>query len=329
MSIPSQLTQNVCLTPKMELSQAFSDHRASLSAILHLLSLGLSTASLLSNFWFVDTQKVPEPLFWKALAAKCYDLPMPMDRSHANTSAAEVVQHHGEAGGAHITHHAFRSGMWLSCEETVEEPGEKCRSITELAPPTERETLGPPPGVHPASRGWEFISFLLLMMNLLLTRKPACGLKLSAFAACSSVLPGLLEMLAHLMSSQAHQAPVNLGPEGWRPHDWHYGWASCMAWVSFACCMASAVTTFTSYTMLLLEFKHEYSKSVRETLSCLAYHHQGHLALMTVGVPITSHPQYLNRPFCSVSEGVDFYSELQSKGLPPGSSQGPKEEASG
>lgn len=38
--------------------------------------------------------------------------------------------------------------------------------------------------------GLEFISFLLLLIDLLLTSNPGCGLKLSAFAAMSLVLSG-------------------------------------------------------------------------------------------------------------------------------------------
>uniref|UniRef100_A0A480SQT9 Germ cell-specific gene 1 protein isoform X8 n=1 Tax=Sus scrofa TaxID=9823 RepID=A0A480SQT9_PIG len=142
MSSSSQLTQNVRLTPKMELPKGFSGQRTCLSAVLNVLSLSLSTTSLLSNYWFVGTQKVPKPVCGKGLAARCFDLPVPLDGSSSNASAQEVVQYSWETGDDRFTFHAFWSGMWLSCEEIVEEPGERCRSFLELTPPTERGEKG-------------------------------------------------------------------------------------------------------------------------------------------------------------------------------------------
>lgn len=177
--------------------------------------------------------------------------------------------------------------------------------------------------------GLQFISFLLLLTDLLLTANPACGLKLSAFAAVSSVLSGLLGMVAHMMYSQVFQATANLGPEDWRPHVWNYGWAFYMAWLSFTCCMASAVTTFNTYTRMVLEFKCKHSKSFREPPNCRPHHHrcfprQLSSAAPTVG-PLTGYHQYHNQPIHSVSEGVDFYSELRNKGFQREASQELKE----
>ncbi|XP_024903137.1 germ cell-specific gene 1 protein isoform X5 [Pteropus alecto] len=373
MSNPTRLTQNVCLTQKMELPKGFSGQRTFLSAVLNLLSLSLSTASLLSNYWFVGTQKVPKPLCGKGLATKCFDMSMPLDGGSTNASSQEVVQYSWETGDDRFSYHTFRSGMWLSCEETVEEPGERCRSFTELTPPTEREILWLSLGAQFAYIGLELISFLLLLMDLLLfTGNPGCGLKLSAFAAISSVLSGehpqswtgwvssaapdalagslcpegrneepkdniknggLLGMVAHMMYSQVFQATANLGPEDWRPHAWNYGWAFYTAWVSFTCCMASAVTTFNTYTRLVLEFKCKHSKSFKGNLSCLPHHHQCFLQQLSCaahpGVPLTSYHQYHSQPIRSVSEGVDFYAELHNKGFQQGTSQGLKEELAG
>ncbi|XP_054300981.1 germ cell-specific gene 1 protein isoform X3 [Pongo pygmaeus] len=165
MSDPSQLTQNVCLTQEMELAKAFSGQRTLLSAILSMLSLSFSTTSLLSNYWFVGTQKVPKPLCEKGLAAKCFDMPVSLDGDTTNTSTQEVVQYNWETGDDRFSFQSFRSGMWLSCEETVEEPallhpqswkqfralqssgtaaakGERCRSFIELTPPAERGEKG-------------------------------------------------------------------------------------------------------------------------------------------------------------------------------------------
>ncbi|PNI98442.1 GSG1 isoform 3 [Pan troglodytes] len=328
MSDPSQLTQNVCLTQEMELAKAFSGQRTLLSAILSMLSLSFSTTSLLSNYWFVGTQKVPKPLCEKGLAAKCFDMPVSLD-GDTNTSTQEVVQYNWETGDDRFSFRSFRSGMWLSCEETVEEPGERCRSFIELTPPAEREILWLSLATQITYIGLQFISFLLLLTDLLLTGNPACGLKLSAFAAVSSVLSGLLGMVAHMMYSQVFQATANLGPEDWRPHVWNYGWAFYMAWLSFTCCMASAVTTFNTYTRMVLEFKCKHSKSFKENPNCLPHHHQCFprrlsSAAPTTG-PLTSYHQYHNQPIHSVSEGVDFYSELRNKGFQRGASQELKE----
>ncbi|XP_011913896.1 PREDICTED: germ cell-specific gene 1 protein isoform X2 [Cercocebus atys] len=329
MSDSSQLTQNVCLTQEMELAKAFSGQRTLLSAILSMLSLSFSTISLLSNYWFVGTQKVPKPLCEKGLAAKCFDMPVSLDGDTTNTSTQEVVQYNWETGDDRFSFRSFRSGIWLSCEETVEEPGERCRSFIELTPPTEREILWLSLGTQITYIGLQFISFLLLLTDLLLTANPACGLKLSAFAAVSSVLSGLLGMVAHMMYSQVFQATANLGPEDWRPHVWNYGWAFYMAWLSFTCCMASAVTTFNTYTRMVLEFKCKHSKSFKEPPNCRPHHHrcfprQLSSAAPTAG-PLTGYHQYHNQPIHSVSEGVDFYSELRNKGFQREASQELKE----
>lgn len=119
-----RLSPCVCLL-QMELPKGFSGQRTFLSAILNMLSLSLSTTSLLSNYWFVGTQKVPKPLCGKGLAARCLDLPLPLDGGNTNASSQEVVQYSWEAGDDRFSFRTFRSGMWLSCEEIVEEPGSR------------------------------------------------------------------------------------------------------------------------------------------------------------------------------------------------------------
>uniref|UniRef100_A0A2K5WY43 Germ cell-specific gene 1 protein n=1 Tax=Macaca fascicularis TaxID=9541 RepID=A0A2K5WY43_MACFA len=286
---------------KMELAKAFSGQRTLLSAVLSMLSLSFSTISLLSNYWFVGTQKVPKPLCEKGLAAKCFDMPVSLDGDTTNTSTQEVVQYNWETGDDRFSFRSFRSGIWLSCEETVEEPallhpqswkqfralrssgtaaakGERCRSFIELTPPTER---------------------------------------------------GLLGMVAHMMYSQVFQATANLGPEDWRPHVWNYGWAFYMAWLSFTCCMASAVTTFNTYTRMVLEFKCKHSKSFKEPPNCRPHHHRCFPRQLSSAAPttgsLTGYHQYHNQPIHSVSEGVDFYSELRNKGFQREASQELKE----
>ncbi|KAM5174474.1 germ cell-specific gene 1 protein isoform 3-T3 [Callospermophilus lateralis] len=262
----------------MELTKGFSGQRTFISAALSLLSLSLSTTSLLSSSWFVGTQKVPKPLCGKSLAAKCFDMPMSLEGSFPNASTPEVVQYSWETGDDRFSFLTFRSGMWLSCEETMEEPGERCRSFIELTPPAER---------------------------------------------------GLLGMVAHMMYSQVFQATANVGPEDWRPHSWNYGWAFYTAWVSFTCCMASAVTTFNTYTRMVLEFKCRHSKTFKENPGCLLHHHrcfpQQQPCTTHPGGPPTSYHQYHNQPIHSISESADFYSALQDQRFQQGTSQELKE----
>ena len=129
----------------MGLPKSFSSQRTCLSAILSMLSLSLSTASLLSNYWFVGTQKVPKPLCGKGLPAKCFDMPVPLDGGGSNASSQEVVHYSWETGDDRFTFHAFRSGMWLSCAEIMEEPG-SCLAPSRLIscpPPLQGEVCSP------------------------------------------------------------------------------------------------------------------------------------------------------------------------------------------
>lgn len=130
----------------MELPKGSSGQRIFLSAVLNMLSLSLSTTSLLSSSWFVGTQKVPKPVCGKGLAAECFDVPLPVDGSSANTSSQEVVQYSWEAGDDRFSFHAFWSGMWLSCEETVEEPGRLLSPAARFLAPRELNTGKEPVG---------------------------------------------------------------------------------------------------------------------------------------------------------------------------------------
>lgn len=130
-SAPADSLPPACVL-QMELQKGSPVQRIFISAIFNMLSLGLSAASLLSSEWVVGTQKVPKPLCGQGLAAKCFDMPMSMDGSVTNTSAQEVVQYTWETGDDRFSFLAFRSGMWLSCEETVEEPGNTLAPATRL-----------------------------------------------------------------------------------------------------------------------------------------------------------------------------------------------------
>ncbi|KAK2494108.1 hypothetical protein MC885_021065 [Smutsia gigantea] len=275
----------------MERPKGFSGQRTLPSATLSVLSLSLPTALLLLSYrWLVGTQKVPKPLCGKGLATKCLDMPMPLDGDGANTLSQDVVQHRGrESGDGHLSLHTFWRGMWLSCAETLEEP----------------ETLWLSPGAPCAYIGLEFISFLLLLMDLLLfTGNTGFDIKPSTLATVSSISPDEnagLSLRARpsrpLCRPSGDGGPcdvftslpaANLSPENWRPHAWNYGWAFYLAWVSFICCLPSAVTTFNIHTRLVLEFKCEHRKSLEETSA--AYHSNSSCPAQPTRVdPVTSY----------------------------------------
>ncbi|XP_075409448.1 germ cell-specific gene 1 protein [Tenrec ecaudatus] len=322
-----------CLS-QMEFPKVPPSQRTCLSAVLHLLSLVLATTSLLRIHWFVGTQKVPKPLCrGEGLAAQFFDVPLSLAGGSTNTPAQEVVQFKWETGDGRFSFRTFHSDMWLSFEETMEEPGERCRSFHELTPPAEREVLWLSLGAQVTYIGLQLTSFLLLLTDLLLAGNPGCGLTLSTFAAISSVLSGLLGLVAHMLYSQVFQATTNLGPEDWRSHACNYGWAFYTAWVSFTSCMASAVTTFNVYTRMVLEFKCRHSKGFKENLGCLPHHHQCFLQQLSPAArpqgPLAGCHQYPNKPVRCISDGVDFYSELQNKGLQHETGQGLMEDAAG
>ncbi|XP_045149206.1 germ cell-specific gene 1 protein isoform X3 [Echinops telfairi] len=331
MNKPPQLTHHVYVTQEMEFPKVPPSQRTCLSAVLHRRSLILATTSLFSNQWFVDTQKVPKPLCGgKGLATQCVDVPMSLDGGSTHISAQEVVQYSWETGDGRFSFRAFHSGMWLSYEETMEEPGERCRSFSELTPPAEREVLWLSLGAQVTYIGLQLTNFLLLLTDVLLTGNPGCGLKLSAFVAISSplclcFLVGLLGMAAHMLYSWVFQATANLGPEDWRPHAWNYGWAFYTAWVSFTSCMASAVTAFNVYTRMVLKFKCRHSKGFKENLGCLTHHQCCFLQQLSPA----ARPQGPLASCRSISDGVDFSSELQNKGLQHETCQGLMEEGAG
>uniref|UniRef100_A0A8C8R6L8 Germ cell associated 1 n=1 Tax=Pelusios castaneus TaxID=367368 RepID=A0A8C8R6L8_9SAUR len=243
----------------MELLKILPWRRAVLAVVLNLLALSLSTTALLGSYWCVGTQKVPKPLCGKGKATKCIGVHVSADGGASNSSQ-DVVHYSWETGDDRFAFRYFHTGMWLSCEENMEGPEEKCRSFIELSPPAER---------------------------------------------------GLLGMVAHMMYSQVFQATVSLGPEDWRPHSWDYGWAFYMAWASFTCCMASAVTTLNTYTKTVLEFKHNHIKGYDGSFMDQSQPHQ--CFIQAARKQMSSY--YQHKVLHSVSEGVDFYSELQQKVL--------------
>ncbi|XP_053112128.1 germ cell-specific gene 1 protein isoform X2 [Hemicordylus capensis] len=177
-------------TIQMELLKYLPWHRAVLAVVLNLLALSLSTTALFASYWCVGTQKVPKPLCGKTKSTKCIGVPMPPDVGTGNFSSPsqDVVHYSWETGDDRFAFRYFHTGMWLSCEENIEEEDEKCRSFIELSPPAERGILWLSLGSEMVYISLLLISFILLLMEMLYTGNPVCGLKLNAFAAVSSVL---------------------------------------------------------------------------------------------------------------------------------------------
>lgn len=107
----------------MELLKGFPLRRAFLAVILNLLALSLSTTALLGSYWCTGTQKVPKPLCGKSKATKCIGVPMPSDAGASNVSSQEEVHYSWETGDDRFAFRYFHTGMWLSCEESMEGPG--------------------------------------------------------------------------------------------------------------------------------------------------------------------------------------------------------------
>ncbi|XP_053155945.1 germ cell-specific gene 1-like protein 2 [Hemicordylus capensis] len=232
--------------------------RASAALSLSVLSLIFSITAFSSSYWCEGTRKVAKP-FCNGLRGGTHCIRF--NSSGANDS--NVVQYIWETGDDKFVDRKFHAGIWYSCEEIINGDGEKCRSFISLTPVADR-------GVLWLSIAAELLYITLLLMGVALMLTEICysisildGLKLNAFAAIFTVLAGLLGMVAHMMYTTVFQMTVNLGPEDWRPQSWDYGWSYCLAWGSFACCMASSVTTMNRYTKTILEFKYKQKKLER------------------------------------------------------------------
>ncbi|XP_077183757.1 germ cell-specific gene 1-like protein 2 isoform X2 [Paroedura picta] len=216
--------------------------RASAALSLSCVSLIFSITAFSSSYWCEGTRKVAKP-FCSELRGGTHCIRF--NSSGANDSS--VVQYVWETGDDKFVDRKFHAGIWYSCEEILNGEGVLWLSIAA-----------------------ELLYITLLLMGVTLMLIEIChsisildGLKLNAFAAIFTVLAGLLGMVAHMMYTTVFQMTVNLGPEDWRPQTWDYGWSYCLAWGSFACCMASSVTTMNRYTKTILEFKYKQKRLER------------------------------------------------------------------
>lgn len=118
----------------MELLKGLPLRRTFLAVILNLLALTLSTTALLGSYWCTGTQKVPKPLCGKTKASQCVGVPMPSDADASNVSSEDIVHYSWETGDDRFAFRYFHTGMWLSCEESMEGPGSVLLRQPQLIP---------------------------------------------------------------------------------------------------------------------------------------------------------------------------------------------------
>ncbi|XP_061455617.1 germ cell-specific gene 1-like protein isoform X2 [Rhineura floridana] len=229
--------------------------RALLAVALNLLALLASATAFGTTHWCEGTQRVPKPTCGPHKRTNCLD--HGHNETAGNGAAANAVLYSWETGDDRFLLRRFHAGIWYSCEENINAPGEKCRSFIDLAPASEKGVLWLSVVSEVLYIILLVVGFSLMCLELVHSNNVIDGLKLNAFAAVFTVLSGLLGMVAHMMYTQVFQMTVSLGPEDWRPHSWDYGWSFCLAWGSFTCCMAASVTTLNSYTKTVIEFRHK------------------------------------------------------------------------
>ncbi|XP_019610796.2 germ cell-specific gene 1-like protein 2 [Rhinolophus sinicus] len=215
------------------------------------LALAFSLTAVGSSHWYEGTRKVAKPL--------CRDHPgelpcIHFTRDSRRDNGSQAVQYIWETGDDKFIQRRFHVGLWQSCEESLSSTGEECRSFQSIIPAEEQ-------GVLWLSVGAEVLNILLMLTSAILLGSRmsyrSAGVdwfKVDASVAILMVLAGLLGMVAHMMYTTIFQITVNLGPEDWRPQTWGYGWSYCLAWGSFALCMAVSVMAMSRYTAARLEF---------------------------------------------------------------------------
>ncbi|XP_069882987.1 germ cell-specific gene 1-like protein 2 [Dipodomys merriami] len=218
------------------------------------LALTFSLTAMGSSHWCEGTRQTTKPLCQDSLGGpNCIHFSRARGSGGSSDNADQAVQYIWEMGDDKFIQRRFHAGLWQSCEESLNSTGEQCRSFWSLIPAEEQ-------GVLWLSIGAEVLNvFLMLTSAILLGTKVSCcssgfnWLKVDASVAILMVLAGLLGMVAHMMYTTIFQITVNLGPEDWKPQTWDYGWSYCLAWSSFAICMAVAVTATSRYTTAHLE----------------------------------------------------------------------------
>ncbi|XP_060748725.1 germ cell-specific gene 1-like protein [Tachysurus vachellii] len=242
--------------------------RATLAFTLNCLAFALAVSAVTTSYWCSGTRKVVKPLCTGPAKNK-QNYCIHFNSSDVNNT--HLVQYIYETGEEMYILKKFHTGIWFTCEQSADLLGFSCRSFLEIAPDHERGVL------------WLciigeclYITLLFIGVSLMAMDMSHCGnrmnrLKLNAFAALFTALSGLFGMVAHMMFTTAFQLTVILGPEDWKPKNWEYSWSYLLAWVSFATCMASAVTSLNHYTKTMIQFKFK-QKNIVNNLELLGLH---------------------------------------------------------
>ncbi|KAA0705205.1 Germ cell-specific gene 1-like protein [Triplophysa tibetana] len=211
-------------------------HRASLALTFNYVAFAMAMSAVTTSYWCEGTRKVVKPFCSGQVTVKqTYCIRF----NSSNINDTRLVQYIYETGEEKFLMRKFHTGIWFSCEQTVDLQGvlwlcivSECLYITLL-----------------------FTGGALMVIEMCPCFNLINRLKLNAFAAVCTALSGLLGMVAHMMFTTAFQLAVSMGPEDWRPKTWDYSWSYFLAWGSFATCMGSAVTALNRYTKTIIEFK--------------------------------------------------------------------------
>ncbi|KAM4632586.1 germ cell-specific gene 1-like protein isoform 2-T2 [Discoglossus pictus] len=114
-------------------------HRALLAVGLNLVALLFSTTAFMTTYWCEGTQRVPKPNCGKGKKTNCINYNGMESNNETNPN---VVHYSWETGDDRFLFRYFHTGIWYSCEENINGPGEKCRSFLDLAPASEKGLLG-------------------------------------------------------------------------------------------------------------------------------------------------------------------------------------------
>nr|XP_048303978.1 germ cell-specific gene 1-like protein 2 [Myodes glareolus] len=218
------------------------------------LALAFSLAAIGSSHWCEGIRRTTKPLCQDPLrGVNCIQVSQASNSTGKEHGDSQTVQYIWETGDDKFILLGFHAGLWQSCEESLNSTGERCKCFLGVVP-TEAQ------GVLWLSIGAEVLDIFLILAGVIFLGcsvshcHSGCNwLKVDASVAILMVLAGLLGMVAHMMYTTSFQITVNLGPEDWRPQTWDYGWSYCLAWGSFALCMAVSVATMSRYTVTQAE----------------------------------------------------------------------------
>ncbi|KAM5308682.1 germ cell-specific gene 1-like protein 2 [Glossophaga mutica] len=222
------------------------------------LALAFSLTALGSSHWCEGTRRVAKtPCRDHAGGLHCIHF-SGVGSDGRTDNESQAVQYIWEMGDDKFIQRKFHVGLWQSCEESPGgSAGERCRSFQSIIPAEEQ-------GVLWLSIGAEVLNTLLTLTSaILLGSRVSYGssgshwFQVDAAVAVLMVLAGLLGMVAHVIYTTIFQITVSLGPEDWRPQTWNYGWSYCLAWGSFALCMAVSVMAMSRYSAAHLECTEE------------------------------------------------------------------------